>query len=268
MNREQRFSNITRFDEPRIVDLNIKIIGKNGRKILITKNTLRKIYDHANGDMQHEVGGYLLGKPLIEKKSLHPITYISEIVEGLYDSTPTFITIRPETFHQVEIVRREKSIISVGYYHSHPNMQIFQSPTDITYYSTYFIDKYQIAIVVNPGFVKKDNIFSNLNWIGFFFWNEENVSERLNNYEDIYIILKEIEGFSSKRKRTFKIASNLLNHVGKSKNKSIASIQDNQYFNRLENFLEFPFILLLKILFVLIITLLVLLIILFIKNGN
>ncbi|MHB8807210.1 MAG: M67 family metallopeptidase [Anaerolineaceae bacterium] len=264
MKSESRFSNITRFDKPEIVNLDFLPEESNVRNIIITKNALFGMYDHANGEIHHEVGGFLLGKPLIDKKTSTHLTYIEEIVEGVYDSTPTFVTIHSESFHRVEIKRKERNLILVGYYHSHPQMPIFQSGTDLYDFTNYFQEIYQIAIVINPCYVPRDYIISDLKWVGFYFWNNENKSIRLNNKNNIYIT--SVEKTQTLPTGEFKVNENLLNK----KNSDQPSINNkgNKFEDhQLDNIMSI-YIHLIKILICLLTLLIILMIYGFLINGK
>jgi len=77
----------------------------------------------------------------------------------------------PESLKEVEAVRGDT--ILVGYYHSHPGLSVFQSPTDVKNFMQYHSEPYQIAIVVDPTRANPNRLDDTTSgWIGFFVWDK------------------------------------------------------------------------------------------------
>jgi proteasome lid subunit RPN8/RPN11 len=164
-----RIGKITRYDGPRPVHLPI-ISSSKYPVIIIHKNVLSDIYNHANQETHHEVGGYLLGFPMEDPETKMKGTYIEKAVRAIYNSTPTFITLQPESFHAVESAREASDTILVGYYHSHPHLSVFFSGTDIRNFKDYHPESYQTAIVVDPTKTGPAHLAVRSDWLGFFGW--------------------------------------------------------------------------------------------------
>ena len=174
-----KIGKVTRYDEPRPVHLAVKIPRSNLPVVFIQKEALWEMYSHAAGEMHHEVGGYLLGFPLKDIETGTEATYIEKAVRAIYDSTPTHVTMLPESFREVELVREQSDTILVGYYHSHPRLGIFQSGTDVKNFMDYHPESYQIAVVVDPSRTTPKHLDVRPEWIGFFGWEQHSTPVEL-----------------------------------------------------------------------------------------
>ncbi|MEN3335190.1 MAG: hypothetical protein V7641_4555 [Blastocatellia bacterium] len=163
---------VKRYDEARPVHIDVDLPSSELPLVIIHTEAIEEMYYHAAYEMQHEVGGYFLGFPVKDVKTGVCATYIESAIRAIYNSTPTHVLMHPESFNQVEVVREKNNTILVGYYHSHPRLNIFQSGTDVKNFKDYHSDLYQIAVVVDPSKTKPEHIFVNSDWIGYFGWNK------------------------------------------------------------------------------------------------
>jgi len=147
--------------------------------VLIRREVADDLYRHAASELHHEVGGYLLGFPAVDFDDTVHMTYIETAVPAVYASTPTFVTMHPESFAEVERVREQTGTILVGYYHSHPALRVFQSDTDVENFSKFHAERYQIAVVVDPTRTSQRELDLTTDWIGFFAWNGQHKAVRL-----------------------------------------------------------------------------------------
>lgn len=165
-----KIGNVTRYDEKRIIRLD-NTPQNELPVVLIRKEVLHQMYQHAASETHHEVGGYLIGFPAKDEKTGVTVTYIEKAIKAIYESSPTHVTMLPVSFNDVENTRQKDGTILVGWYHSHPRLGIFLSGTDKRNYKDYHHEDYQIAIVVDPSIAPERAIESRLDWIGFFGWN-------------------------------------------------------------------------------------------------
>lgn len=172
-----RVSQAERHDEPIDFDFPLGEINPSLPVVLVTRATIHAMYSHAKSEMQHEVGGFVLGLPLRERSGGTAVTYIEESIRARYESTPTFVTLHADSFIDLEQVRGDRLL--VGWYHSHPRLGIFLSGTDIRNYSTYHPDPYQVAVVVDPSKTKESQLTAHSEAIGFFAWKSPGVAVRL-----------------------------------------------------------------------------------------
>ncbi len=122
-------------------------------QVFVTQAAFRAINDHANSDLDNEVGGWLAGRWCrdIETKA----EYI--VVEALLPaqqvrSGSTFLTFTHDSqvamLSALEEKYSKKGII--GWYHTHPRMGIFLSGYDVWLHDHFFPHPWQVALVVEP----------------------------------------------------------------------------------------------------------------------
>lgn len=162
----------TRHDEPKPISLPFNGPQDHRPMVLIRKEALHEMHGHAASEMHHEIAGYLLGFPAKDAQTGTNVTYIERAVRAIYDSTSTHVTMHAASFNDVETVRKQDGTILVGYYHSHPRLNIFLSSTDVENFKDYHSEDYQIAVVVDPSHTLSRCIESSLEWIGFFGWSK------------------------------------------------------------------------------------------------
>lgn len=183
MDSSIRIGSVVRLDQPKKTGLkwlsekaDLRFPG-----VIINKNALDYLYIHPSSEMQHEVGGFLLGFPLIDPETGWQATYIDQAIKGKYVSTPTHVSLDPVSFMAVEEERQKTNSILVGYYHSHPNISVFQSGEDVRNFQMYYPENYQIAIVVDPGKTTNEYYLLEHSWIGYFVWNFDHRPTLLQN---------------------------------------------------------------------------------------
>lgn len=131
--------------------------GENGRapsiQVFVTQTAFKAINNHANSDLDNEVGGWLAGRWCrdIDTKT----EYV--VVEALLPaqqvrSGSTFLTFTHDS--QVAMLaaleeRYAKKGI-VGWYHTHPRMGLFLSGYDTWLHDHFFPHPWQVALVVEP----------------------------------------------------------------------------------------------------------------------
>ncbi|MHA1157093.1 MAG: Mov34/MPN/PAD-1 family protein [Candidatus Heimdallarchaeota archaeon] len=86
-----------------------------------------KIIDWAATNTEREIGGYLIGN-IIQEKLL-----ITEAVFAVAESNPTFVSF--DNMMQFKILERlderGKGEVILGWFHTHPGMQIYMSGTKL-----------------------------------------------------------------------------------------------------------------------------------------
>lgn len=177
-----RVGKVVRFDNPIPVDLSwISKYDPAYPCVIIRQKVLNYLYKHSASELQHEVGGYLLGLPCVDISTGDRATYIHEAIRARYESTPTHVKMLPTTFQEVEAARVKSNMLLVGYYHSHPSLSVFQSGEDVRNFQMYYPEQYQIAIVVDPSKTSRQTFYSDTSWIGYFAWDTNHKPVRLAN---------------------------------------------------------------------------------------
>ena len=131
--------------------------GENGRasiiQVFVTQTAFKAIDNHANSDLDNEVGGWLAGRWCrdIDTKA----EYV--VVEALLPaqqvrSGSTFLTFTHDS--QVAMLAALEERYSkkgiVGWYHTHPRMGLFLSGYDSWLHDHFFPHPWQVALVVEP----------------------------------------------------------------------------------------------------------------------
>jgi len=106
------------------------------------------IYDHVFSDLQHEVGGFLLGRRQ-EDGRLH-ITHAIAASEA--EGRTASVTFTQDDWANVhaEVDARGGTEQIIGWYHSHPGFGIFLSEFDLFIHRNFFGDPAQVAYVIDP----------------------------------------------------------------------------------------------------------------------
>lgn len=129
------------------------------KEVYITKDAFMDMENHADEGKPNEIGGFLLGKPIVINNGHSPccknddlIIWVLKTVCGDCISQRAHVTIESSTYNRAwhEIERSDNNLVIVGWYHTHPGMGIFLSQTDVNNMELYYHKPYQIAIVIDP----------------------------------------------------------------------------------------------------------------------
>ncbi|MCW5876833.1 MAG: Mov34/MPN/PAD-1 family protein [Anaerolineales bacterium] len=127
--------------------------GEPRTQVFLTQTTFQAIDRHANSDLDNEVGGWLAGRWCCQPGD--GAQYI--IIEALLPaqqvrSGSTFLTFTHDS--QVAMLaaleERYANKCIVGWYHTHPRMDIFLSGYDLWLHQHFFPHPWQVALVVEP----------------------------------------------------------------------------------------------------------------------
>lgn len=135
---------------------------EDGIAIYCTTQVYDAINQHVSADLEREYGGFLLGTVhetelgdryiLIDASTPAQFTKANEV--RLNFTNDTFLQLANER----ATIFQEKEVL--GWYHSHPKMDIFLSSLDVWIHNGYFKESYKVALVVEPqkhlgGFFKR-----------------------------------------------------------------------------------------------------------------
>lgn len=123
----------------------------NQPKIYVHTEALEKIISHVCSDLQHEVGGVLVGD-FFTCAGRH-VTDIRTVIPALQTRAGvTHVTFSHETWAainaQMDSSPTEYRI--VGWYHSHPNFGVFLSSQDVFTHENFFDYEGHVALVFDP----------------------------------------------------------------------------------------------------------------------
>jgi proteasome lid subunit RPN8/RPN11 len=118
---------------------------------------------HAGSDMSNEVGGGLAGKRLVDTETGQPFIVIEAAIPARYTRQGSaYLTFTQDTLVALhdELEERHPGKELLGWYHTHPRMDVFLSGYDVWLHQHFFPNPWQVALVIEPHTSKG----------GFFVW--------------------------------------------------------------------------------------------------
>lgn len=130
--------------------------------IRLREEAFRAIHAHAATSLD-EVGGLLVGKAVLWEGTLYIDVEIALAGEQT-KAGPTHVTFTADTW--AALMRRQEAEYPdrwvVGWYHSHPRMQVFLSDMDVALQRHFFPQPWHVAVVVNA----QDDLTGCFGWAG------------------------------------------------------------------------------------------------------
>lgn len=146
--------------------------------VFMTQTAYEAINQHANTDLDNEVGGWLAGRWCQDTKSSKDFVVVEALLPAQQvRSGSTFLTFTHDSQVAMLAALEERFANKgiVGWYHTHPRMGIFLSGYDLWLHDHFFPHPWQIALVVEPHghsagfFVRdKDNEMDGRRFYGFY----------------------------------------------------------------------------------------------------
>ena len=122
---------------------------------------------HATSDISREVGGVLVGQVLQARKGKGQYVVVEDTIEAHHTQYgPAHLTFTHDSLVRLnnELEDRFPGRQMVGWYHTHPNMDVFLSSQDTWLHANVFGEPWQVALVIEPCSDQG----------GFFPWQAEN----------------------------------------------------------------------------------------------
>ncbi|MBL8217327.1 MAG: Mov34/MPN/PAD-1 family protein [Bryobacterales bacterium] len=129
-----------------------KDAGTGDIDIVVTQYVLLQVAAHL-AESDKENGGFLLGNRYRCPVSKREYIVIDECCRAKYtESTNVSVSFPPESWAVLnsDLNMRFRGKELVGWYHSHPNIEIFLSPQDLVLHGQYFSEPFKTAMVVDP----------------------------------------------------------------------------------------------------------------------
>jgi proteasome lid subunit RPN8/RPN11 len=160
--------------------------AKSAVSVFLTQPAFVRVCSLAGRDMENEVGGAIIGRWRIDKRSGEQFIVAEAVLPARYTRQGSaFLTFTQDTLvalHQEQEERYPDKLI-VGWFHTHPRMGVFLSDYDIWLHRHFFPAPWQVALVIEP--------CTQIG--GFFVWTEDG---RLDSHA--YCGFREILGPSGK----------------------------------------------------------------------
>jgi len=121
-------------------------------EIFVTQRAYLFCQDHADSDLHHEVGGVLVGQVHRAEDGRTYIVVEDAIQAQHTDYGPTHLTFTQDSLVQLnnELEDGYPGKRMVGWYHTHPRMDVFLSSYDTWLHTSLFGKPWQVALVIEP----------------------------------------------------------------------------------------------------------------------
>ena len=136
--------------------------------IFMTQHAYHRCNAHASADLEHEVGGVLVGEVHQDAEDGRLYVVIEDTIQAEHTRFgPSHLTFTQDTLVQLnsELELRFPGKRIVGWYHTHPRMDVFLSSFDCWIHSHFFGSPWQVALVIEPYRMQG----------GFFSWQPDGV---------------------------------------------------------------------------------------------
>ena len=120
-------------------------------QVALKPDAWQRIWEQAKATTSREIGGILVGNIYQEEEQF--LAHVTEALPAEHTKAGSaFITFTDQTWlHILKQVERLPGQIILGWYHSHPGMGIFLSPSDEFIHRSYFGNQsWYLALVVDP----------------------------------------------------------------------------------------------------------------------
>jgi len=133
--------------------------------ILLTAGAFEACCQHASSDMEHEVGGGLVGTWHIDPESGREHILIEGVIPARFTAFgKAHLTFTQDTLVDIQARLEEyfPGARLVGWFHTHPKMSVFLSGYDLWLHHHFFPEAWQVALVIEPhshtaGFFKRQH---------------------------------------------------------------------------------------------------------------
>lgn len=146
--------------------------------VFVTQKAYVRFCAHAGTDLDHEVGGGLVGKWRRDAMTNEQFIVVEAVLPARHTRQgATFLTFTQDTLvtmnEELEMHYPGKQL--VGWYHTHPRMGVFLSGYDVFLHENFFPEPWQVALVMEPhslqgGFFirQQDGRFDPKQYFGFY----------------------------------------------------------------------------------------------------
>jgi proteasome lid subunit RPN8/RPN11 len=135
-------------------------------KVFVSRRAFIRFSAHAGSDLEHEVGGGLVGRWRQEPASGQAFVIVDAVLPARHTRQGSaFLTFTQDTLVAMndDLEARFNNRQLVGWYHTHPGMGVFLSGYDLWLHQHFFPEPWQVALVIEPRGAAG----------GFFLWGED-----------------------------------------------------------------------------------------------
>ena len=121
--------------------------------VFMTARAYVRCCAHAGSDLEHEVGGALVGASRRDRATGRPFIVIEAALPARHTRQGrTYLTFTHDSLVDLheELEDRYPRKMLVGWYHTHPGMDVFLSGYDLWLHEHFFPYAWQVALVIEP----------------------------------------------------------------------------------------------------------------------
>ncbi len=137
--------------DPKLATVPYDDPGSGQIPVFVAESVMRSIEEVVLRDRDREVGGVLLGG--FYRNEEGSFVEVTDFIEAKgAPGTDISVTFTHDAWEQInaEQSARGPDAQIVGWYHSHPGLGVFMSSEDTFVHSSFFVDPWHVAIVVDP----------------------------------------------------------------------------------------------------------------------
>jgi len=120
--------------------------------IFMTQTVYQEVNAHADSDLEHEVGGMLVGGVYQTTDGNPFVTIEAQLPAQHVDQGPAHLTFTSDTLS--DLLNRQEDLFPdlrvVGWYHTHPGLSVFLSSYDVWLHTHFFPEPWHVALVIDP----------------------------------------------------------------------------------------------------------------------
>ncbi len=121
--------------------------------VFFSQRAYQDCSSHAASNLDHEVGGILVGQVCRDGEDGLLYIVVEDAIQARHTQySPTRLTFTQDSLVQLnrELEERFPGKRMVGWYHTHPHMDVFMSAYDLWLHTNFFREPWQVALVMEP----------------------------------------------------------------------------------------------------------------------
>jgi proteasome lid subunit RPN8/RPN11 len=139
--------------------------------LIVTREVIDAVNRHVGETLERELGGFLLGNRYRCPNSGRAYVIVDQVTPARFtESNEVRLSFTVDAWAQLgdELDGKFHGKTVIGWYHSHPRMDVFLSTYDVTIHEERFVDPWTTALVVEPESRRA----------GFFCWSDGRLNPR------------------------------------------------------------------------------------------
>jgi len=121
--------------------------------VFVTQGAFVRVCAHAGSDLTNEVGGVLAGRWRVDRSTGESFVVVEGVLPAAHTRQGrTYVTFTQDSLVDLnsELERRYPGKLMVGWYHTHPRMDVFLSGYDVWLHEHFFPELWHVALVIEP----------------------------------------------------------------------------------------------------------------------